>query len=104
MTNQTTFALIATFICCLGPVPRGVAQPGNAELLALVAADAKTNAKKDEYETTEAYQKRLSTHVGREFLLSAGLNPNILSKSRAFSYNADSQTLTVTLIGPASRS
>jgi hypothetical protein len=80
-------------------------QPGgNDQLLSLVEFESKAVTKKDQFETTEAFQKRLSENVGREFLVTVGLgtDPLGLRKTRAFSYNADTQTLTVTLVGDSS--
>jgi hypothetical protein len=94
--------------CIAMPVRTAIAQTpiaeapkGTDQLLSLIELESKANRTKDEFETTEAYQKRVSENVGRQFLVTAGLGTDPLAphKSKAFSYSADTQTLTVTVVG-----
>jgi hypothetical protein len=83
--------------------PPAAALQGNDELLALIETASKAPTKKDEFETTEQFERRRSAGVGRNFLVTlSAVTDSFILGPKPLAYNADTQTLIVTLRGDSS--
>jgi hypothetical protein len=101
--TRTIFALLGIAASAFAHADTAQAPPtaavqGKDQLLALIDAEYKP-LKKDEFETTAQFQQRQQQNVGREFLITVpALNKQLLGP-KALAYDADTQTVTVTLRG-----
>lgn len=108
-TNSVSriFSILLLYLTLINPSEAQTAPQfaqGNPELLKLISVESKADRKKDEFETTESFKKRLTENIGKEFLVTFDISAasHIFLGPKPFSYNADSQTLTITLRGDSS--
>ena len=71
----------------------------NDALLKFIGPFANQSASKDEFETTAAYEQRVSNFNGRAFTVEVPTTRDFLSRFDALSYDADAGQLTVSLVG-----
>jgi PDZ domain-containing protein len=94
-----TFGCIALTTVLAGLLVQSArADDENKDAVAFINAFKGQHLKKDEFETTDAYQRRIASFPGKEFVVvvPAAARPG---SPKAFSYDADTQTLTVRFVG-----
>jgi len=94
-------SLMVGYLLLIATAPQAIAGPArNEELIKFIDQYAVKHSAKGEFETTEANKERMSQFVGRQFVIEVPATRGIvLPLIKPLSYDADSQTLTVTLIG-----
>jgi hypothetical protein len=83
--------------------PATAVKADNNSLIKLIDNDYQVTVEKDEFETTDAFNKRMRADTGKQFTIIVGIGKGRGYRPiKAFSYDADSGTLKVTLVGDAS--
>ena len=83
------------------PLVAHAQQDGNREAIAYIDRYKDQHLKKDEFETTATYQQRVAQFPGKSFVVVVSAT-NAVIGPKVFSYDADTQILTVRLVGHGS--